>query len=386
MQHFKIGLLVFLVFSFKAWSYPDFISYGYKSCLTCHYNGGGSGPLNDYGRALFASEFTANTFTSKTPDQLADASGFLGATELPWWIRPGMKYRGLFYEKNVGSSQKVDKWINMQGDLDLAFHLDQSNQLVYVFNFGYIPTPLAQSPTESKPANWISKSNYLRWQLQKGLMVYAGLFDKFFGIRHADHTAVNRSVIGLGQSDQSTGVALQYSQEQYEAVANLFFGNFNQDKEVRQVGASLMYEYYLDKTLTLGGSLLQSESDFKKEGRIALHSRLGFAKGKSFMFELGLFDNASKTTVDKSNQGSYAFLQGLIGLSKGYNFLTSFQFLKNDMKTSNGAESDRLGVGLLMFPFQKTEFRLEVVNNRQAAVASSADDTWNLQSQVHLSW
>ena len=55
-----------------------------------------------------------------------------------------------------------------------------------------------------------------------------------------------------------------------------------------------MYEYYLDKTLTLGGSLLQSESDFKKEGRIALHSRLGFAKGKSFMFELGLFDNASK--------------------------------------------------------------------------------------------
>lgn len=386
MQYFKIGLLVFLVFSFKAWSYPDFISYGYKSCLTCHYNGGGSGPLNDYGRALFASEFTANTFTSKTPDQLADASGFLGATELPWWIRPGMKYRGLFYEKNVGSSQKVDKWINMQGDLDLAFHLDQSNQLVYVFNFGYIPTPLAQSPTESKPANWISKSNYLRWQLQKGLMVYAGLFDKFFGIRHADHTAVNRAVIGLGQSDQSTGVALQYSQEQYEAVANLFFGNFNQDKEVRQVGASLMYEYYLDKTLTLGGSLLQSESDFKKEGRIALHSRLGFAKGKSFMFELGLFDNASKTSVDKSNQGSYAFLQGLIGLSKGYNFLTSFQFLKNDMKTSNGAESDRLGVGLLMFPFQKTEFRLEVVNNRQAAVASSADDTWNLQSQVHLSW
>ena len=71
----SVFVVVFL-FALNSFAYPDFISYGYKSCLTCHYNGQGSGALNDYGRALFASEFTARTFTSKKPDQLADQSGF----------------------------------------------------------------------------------------------------------------------------------------------------------------------------------------------------------------------------------------------------------------------------------------------------------------------
>jgi hypothetical protein len=56
------------LFSIKAKAYPDFISYGYKSCMTCHYSGAGSGQLNDYGWALFASEFTSNLFTNKTPE------------------------------------------------------------------------------------------------------------------------------------------------------------------------------------------------------------------------------------------------------------------------------------------------------------------------------
>lgn len=385
MRHLFITL--FFMFSFKCWSYPDFISYGYKACATCHYNGGGSGPLNDYGRALMASEFTAGTFTSKTPDQLADESGFLGSTELPWWIRPGIKYRGLYYRTNVGQTGQVDRWINMQGDLDLAIHLDQKSELVYIFNYGYVPTPKSlEKSSAPKPANWISKDNYIRWQVQKGLMLYAGLFDKFFGIRHADHTAVNRSPIGLGQTDQSTGLALQYSTDEFEATANLFFGNFNQDKELRQVGASAMYEHYIDKTFTVGGSLLQSQSDFKKENRYALQSRLGFAKGKSFLFELGLFDNASKTSVDKSNRGYYSFMQGLIGLTKGYNFLTAYQVYKPDITTANSSESDRLSVGFLIFPFQRTEMRFELVNSRNLIPDNSDIDTWNLQSQVHISW
>ncbi len=389
MRFLTKWLIVFSIFTGAkaAVAYPDFISYGYKSCLTCHYNGQGSGPLNDYGRALFASEFTAQTFTSKTPDQLADQSGFLGSTELPWWFRAGIKYRGLHYRTDVGSPKAQDRWINMQGDLDLIFNFDKKNNLIFVFNYGYVPTPRRfKSSNEPKPSNYISKQHYLRWQMQKGLMLYAGLFDKIFGIRHPDHTAFNRSYIGLGQSDQSHGLALQYSGDTYDLSGGLFVGNFSQEKELRQVGASVMGEYYLGKTYTVGSSFLQSQSDLKKENRYAVQSRLGFAKGKSFMFELGLFENESKTSIEKSNKGYYTFIEGLIGLDKGYNFLTTYQTYKPDIDTTAGSSTNRLSLGFLIFPWQKTELRFELINIRSVAAQNTSPDQWNLQNQVHVSW
>lgn len=384
----RLFILLFLtLISTLSWAYPNFISYGYKSCLTCHYNGNGNGPLNDYGRALFASEFTAHTFTSKTPDQLADESGFLGSTELPWWIRPGVKYRGLWFRGDVGGSKQADRWINMQGDLDLVFNADKKNIITFVTNFGYVPTPRRfQSSNEAKPSNWISKSHYIRWQIDKGLMLYGGLLDKSFGIRHADHTAVNRSLIGLGQSDQSHGIILQKMNDQYDISGNFFLGNYSQDKESRQVGFAFTGEYYLEEMFGIGGSVLSSESDYKAEKRYAVMSRLGFAKGKSFMFELGLYDNHSKTTVEKSNTGYYSFLQGLISLSPGYNFLTTFQTFKPEADSTTGSETNSLAFGFLIFPVQRTEFRFELVNIRSVAQENTSPDQWNLQSQVHIAW
>lgn len=381
----------FLIFSSLfttfAWTYPNFISYGYKSCLTCHFNGNGGGPLNDYGRALFASEFTARTYTNKSSDELADESGFLGSTELPWWIRPGVKYRGLWFQSNPGSSQQTVRWINMQGDLDLVLNADKKNIFTFVSNFGYVPTPRRfQSSNETKPANWISKQHYLRWQIDKGLILYAGLQDKTFGLRHPDHTAVNRSLIGLGQSDQSHGLVLQQITKKYDVSGNIFIGNLNQEKELRQTGAAFTGEYYIDDMFTLGGSVLNSGSDYRAERRYAFLSRLGFSKGKSFLFELGLFENQSKTTVEKSNRGYYSFLQGLISINQGYNFLTTFQTYKPDVNSTTAAETNSLSLGFLIFPIQKTEFRFELVNTRSIAQENTSPDQWSLLSQVHIAW
>src|SRR6185312_17179249 len=92
----------------RAQAYPEFIAYGYSSCLTCHFNGNGGGPLNDYGRALWSAEIAGRAFTSKTEDQLGQSSGFFGSTELPYWIRPGLKMRDLEMESSPGSS--THKW------------------------------------------------------------------------------------------------------------------------------------------------------------------------------------------------------------------------------------------------------------------------------------
>lgn len=382
-----IALIFFTLVSRVLWGYPNFISYGYKSCLTCHFNGNGGGSLNDYGRAVFASELTSRKFTDKTGDQLAEESGFFGSKELPWWIRPGIKYRGLWLVSDAGGARQANRWINMQGDLDLVLHYNKKNTISFISNFGYQPTPRRfQSSNETPPPNWSSRRHYVRWIKDKGLIFYAGLLDKTYGIRHADHTAVNRGLIGLGQSDQSHGLVVQRATDKFDVSGNIFMGNLSQDKELRQMGFAATGEYFLDKAFTAGGSVLLSENDFKAEKRAAFHSRLGFAKGKGFLFELGVYDNMSKTTVDKSNRGYYNFLQGLISINQGYNFLTSFQSFKPEISSSTGSETNSLAMGFLMFPLKKTEVRVELVNVRSIAQENTSPDQWNLQSQVYVAW
>ncbi len=381
------GLLFSILISSVAWAYPNFISYGYKSCLTCHYNGNGGGSLNDYGRAVFASELTSRKFTNKTGDQLSEESGFLGATETPWWIRPGIKYRGLALIGDVGGSRQSTRWINMQGDVDLVFHFNKKNTLSFITNYGYQPVPRRfQSSNEVPPPTWTSRRHYVRWIMDKGLIVYAGLLDKTYGIRHPDHTAVNRGLIGLGQSDQAHGVVVQKATEQYDVSGNIFLGNMGQEKELRQLGFAATGEYYLDKTFAAGGSVLMSENDYKIEKRYAFLSRLGFAKGKGFLFELGVYDNYSRTTVERSNRGYYNFLQGIISLSQGYNFMTTFQTFKPELSSSTGSETNQLAMGFMMFPWKKTEMRIELVNVRSIAQENTSPDQWNLQSQVYVAW
>lgn len=379
----KLSLLI-LFFPLLTWAYPDFISYGYRTCITCHYNGQGGGALNDYGRAVWASELTARTFTGKkTADELGEESGFLGKTELPWYIRPGIKYRGLFLQTDVGSSRAVNRWINMQADGNVAIHFDQRYEKVFVASYGYTPTPRRfATSTEPKPSNWKSYEYYLRWQLEKKQYLYVGFMDKFYGLKHPDHTAFNRALIRNAQNDQSHGIAYQYLGEKFDITGHLLLGNLGQDKDLRQVGFSSLFEYALEKSVTVGGSAMLLNNDYLEQKTMAVLTRLSFSKGKSFIAELGLKDDKVKTT-GTSTLGYYGFLQGLIGIERGYNFLTTLQIYKAELNSSSAVQN-RLSLGGLFFPYPKTEFRFEVVNNRTSAPENSSPDQWSLQAQVHL--
>ncbi|HRO68644.1 MAG TPA: hypothetical protein PL182_13815, partial [Pseudobdellovibrionaceae bacterium] len=103
MRFFLFLLLISLLPS-SAFAYPEFIGYGYNSCMACHYNGAGGAGLTDYGRALYASELAARPFwTKQSDDQLAEASNFFGKKQSPFWLKPGLKYRRLLNMTNPGS-------------------------------------------------------------------------------------------------------------------------------------------------------------------------------------------------------------------------------------------------------------------------------------------
>src|SRR5689334_10807069 len=137
-----IWILVISIWSAGAMAYPEFIGVGYTTCLTCHYNGHGNGPLNDYGRALFSAEIASQAMTgNQTEEELSNSSGVFGTTKLPWWLRPGAKMRALTMQTDPGGPAAKTRTILMQSDVNLALLLDKHQDKAIVASYGYAPVP-----------------------------------------------------------------------------------------------------------------------------------------------------------------------------------------------------------------------------------------------------
>lgn len=378
-----------LFFISQAQAYPDFIGYGYSSCITCHYNGHGGGALNDYGRALFATEITARDIFPKKMEEedIAAKSGFLGSKQLPWWFRPGAKYRGLWIESNPGASVgKQDHYYNMQADLNLNFFFDKKQKYALITTVGYTVYPRQWgTSTETKTPYWFAKEYYLRYQYSKNFWIYLGQLDKVFGIRQVDHTAVSRQPIGFGQFDQSQGMVLHWTYPTWDVALNAFVGNGDEKKEVKQKGASVSGEYEAAEKFKVGASVLSSSSEVAEWKRLAVHSRLGLSKGSALLSEGGFFENKDKTSNLAATTGAYAILESLTPLRRGYNLLSVLQYAKANIKSA-GAERASFSIGALIFPLPRTEFRLMAVNGKTYDENAGTPDSWMLESQLHFSW
>ena len=368
-------------------AYPSFISYGYQNCVTCHFNGQGNGPLNDYGRALFSAEIASKAFYKEgtTDEELAESSGFLGKTQLPSWLRPGIKVRQLWFQLDPGSDRAMNRDVLMQADLSLAFLLNGQQKWIVVASGGYIPTPQAlatSSGTIDKPGNFISREHYIRWNPNKQWFVYLGLMDKVFGIRTADHTAYSRSKTGLSQNDQSDGMVIQYNADNsWEYTFNPFIGNLSQDSDLRQVGASFMAEVPIAEKHRVGGTILTSKNDYTEWMRAELHSKQGFGSN-SLLAEIGIIQDKPRGT--EASTGSYLFLESLALVTRGYNFMTQVEYYNRTMSAKT-PDQIRWSIGMLAFPAPRFEVRTMLVNGRTQADSGVTDDRWQVQLQIHLS-
>ncbi len=366
----------------RSWSYPDFIGYGYASCLTCHYNGQGNGPLNDYGRALWAAEISSRAFIDKkvTDEQLGEKSGFPAKT--PWWVKPGVKYRGLYNIANPGSSESTSKYYTMQANVNAAFFFDPDQKLIFVGDFGYIPTPGTSTGSTNKLSNWISREHYLRWQINDEYFTYFGLTDKVYGIRIVDHTAYSRDKTGNNKNDQTYGVIIQRVKAPYEYTAHLFMGNLTTEANVRQKGFSIMVEKDLTQYNRVGGSLLMSNNEFVQWLRMTGHNKIGFGKGNSLLVELGMIQNKPKTT--KAETGFYGIFEGNALIERGYSLFSQVEY-HNQTMTVASADEFRWAFGLLAFPYPRYEVRFTFANGRTLRDSQVTNDQTILQAQLHIS-
>ncbi len=373
------------LFSKSVSAYPGFIGIGYANCMTCHYNPHGNGQLNDYGKALFATEIAAKPFwkPNVTDEELSQTSGFFFNEPQPRMFRPSIKFRELYLTTSPGGDNSFKRYV-MQGDLGIATHFDENDKYILVLSAGYTPRAINANIKEGAwNYRMISREHYLRIQMTEEQFLSVGLIDIAYGLRLVDHTSANRKGIGLDQNSQVHGILYNYFTEKLIFGAHAFVGNQFRDEIARIKGFSTTAEYTIADKTTFGGSVLVGETTVNKQTTYGILSRKGIGAGSSLMGEFG-FNKIEPKSGGDAQTGSYGVLVGTMKLQRGLDFETQLEYIKSDLKEAS-PETYKYGFGLVYWPFQRMELRILAQDSRTISPTEVKGDTWGLQTQWHLS-
>jgi hypothetical protein len=377
-------LLLSLSAARLAHAYPNYISYGYQSCMGCHYNPMGNGPLTDYGKAVGSTAISNRWLWPKSiredDEKIADRSGFFFSKPSTTWFRPSASYRGLYLERNFTQKNQKGDWINMDGSVALVLKFLTNDKLTFVGQISYAPAPAASHGSGQQFEEYRSREHYIGYRFSKEFGLYAGLMDKAFGIRVPDHNAFSRTMTGNNQNDQTYGVLAHYFSGNWEVALQPFIGNLVQDEPLRQKGATTQIGYAIGESSRLGTSILHSASKYLEETMYSVDVRSGFGKGHSLMLEAGQIERTPKGSDKTSSR--YVFMQNHWLIDTGFFTLLTVEALIPD--TKKASETYRFGPGIQYFPTYRLELRADVYNTRQHDSEAYSDDTWTVAGQVHL--
>jgi hypothetical protein len=380
----KVFLFFIAINSSNLYAYPHFIAHGYNSCLTCHYNPMGNGPINDYGRSVAATMVSSRGFydDNKPEDLIAKESGFFFKENESKHFRPFVGYRGMLLKSNFGESSEKTEFINMQLDANLVIKFGEKDKYIMSGTFGYAPVPRSLKGTAKGDAmaEYKSREHYIGFRPIPEFGIYAGLLDKPFGIRVVEHSSYSRTTPLLNMNDQAHGLMLHYTNPLYEGSINLFVGNLANEKQTQTKGISGIFEYTLLEKNRIGLSLIKQKNDFSEMSAISIHSRSQLSYGTSLLFELGKVDK--KPVVGNwAKKEYYSLLQNHIKTMRGLYLLNSIEYYKSNLDKNYRV---RFGPGIQYFPMAKLECRLDLYNTRNFSQETSNYDRWDLLAQVHM--
>jgi len=382
---FSVALLIgFLALFSSRWAraYPHFIGHGYPSCLNCHYNPLGNGPLTDYGRSVGADLVSSGMFYPQnwSDEKVASLSGFLFRTPVQDHIRTQLNYRGLYLIQNPGTSIEKKQWINMQADGQLILKFLEDDKLTFVGDFGYSP-PEQPIPGEDPNKKFRSREYYVGYRFSPAIGVYAGFMDKAYGIRVAEHIDFSRVIPQVTQDDQTHGVMVHFVNEEWEAAVQGFVGNLQQASDLRQKGFSAIVEHSLNEIHRIGFSVMKTSGEYLSLLSGAVHGRFSLKDGSAVLVELGQTRKTTQNgTGDRNSR--YGLLQTYLRPIRGLYFLANIEYLKGDVM--NDSTTVRWGPGVQFFPVQKLELRLDVDDSRNFNPNASTVDNWMILLQTHV--
>lgn len=375
--------ILLLVFSASSWGYANFIGHSYTSCLNCHFNPFGGGPLNDYGRVVSATAISSRAFykDATTDEKLAYTSGFLFRKPKQNWLRTQINYRGFHLVNNPGSgSQEESRWINMQADARIVLKFGENDRFVAVGNYGYAPIPQGQE--EQSDDKYRSREHYLGFRFTPKFGMYAGLMDKVFGLRVIEHIAYSRISPQVTMNDQVHGVLGHYLADKWELGVQGFVGNMAQDEDLRMKGGTAMFERTIFESHRIGASFQRSNNEYLYLTSASVHTRLNLKEGSAILAELGQTAKTGKSAGSKEVTDRYGLLQTYLRPWRGFYFLTNIDYYNRDI--SQDDYTVRWGPGIQYFPLQRFELRFDIYNTRSFAKESSSKDNWMYLLQTHI--
>lgn len=385
---FLLSFILVLIFTISflikdAQAYPNFIGHGYTSCLNCHYNPFGGGPLTDYGRAVGATTISARHLypDSMTDERLANSSGLLFNKPDYSWLRGQFNYRGFQLVRNPNSSSSETKtWINMQADARLILKLGENDRFVAVANLGYTPPAKGKHQLKSSD-NWRSREYYMGFRITPKIGVYAGLMDKLYGLRVIEHIAYSRLTPQVTQNDQTHSLMTHLVTDNWEGGLQYFVGNIEQEEDLRMKGVSATAERTVFGIHRLGGSFLSSKNMYSEISSYSLHGRFNLKEGSSVLAEFGQ-TNLTSINTDYKLVSQFGLLQTYLRPARGIYLLTNIEYLKKDVDLD--PYSVRWGPGVQYFPMQRIELRFDLYNTRNFAKEASTKDSWMYLFQTHV--
>lgn len=185
---------------------PKFLAKQYTRCGACHINPAGGGLLSAYGRSLSHRELSTTGDRSGNPPDPAAGSG----EEAFLWGALGRRLGplALGIELRPSHLQYSSGGVSVGRNLLMAANVHgalQANDWIAYAQLGREPTATG--------ARVVSYEHWVGRQPERGVGFRVGRFLPAYGVRFADHTSYNRSLLGLAQRDQVYGVEVSHSSE-----------------------------------------------------------------------------------------------------------------------------------------------------------------------------
>jgi hypothetical protein len=349
---------------------PRFLSKQYTRCTACHVIPSGGGLLTDYGRSLSHRELSTTGDRSGTsPDPAAPPGeeGFLfgalgrrlGPVALGIELRPShvqTRFGGVSSGRNLLMAANVHGAVRMR---DWTVYAQAGREPV------------------SGGGRFVSYEHWAGWQPPHGFGFRAGRFLPAYGVRFADHTAYNRSWLGVGQGDQIYGVEVSHTTDRLLTQVAVGPGRAQaipDDDGTRAVVAAGRFQVDLGPTMAVAVSGLHEGKSDAADGRTAAGVAFGYAPRPWL---------STWTQVDRhATEGRADYIvvhEAALEAFRGVWLTVSPQFrigggdLRNDLR--------RIAIGTVLLP--RTHLNVNVTYYRDWSEAADASAHVVL-SQLHV--
>lgn len=289
---------------------PRFLSKQYTRCTTCHVSPTGGGLLSAYGRSLSHRELST---TGAPPAAAGDADPAPGEESFLWNalgealgpVQMGVNLRPSHLRYDFAGFSS-DRNLLMTADVHAAVRV---NDWVV---FGQVGREL-----EENGFTLDSSEYWAGWQPEEGVGFRGGRFLPAYGVRFADHTSYNRSVLGLAQYDQILGVEVSHSRGRYltqVAAGGRAEPIFDDDGREAFMATGRVQADLGARTTLVGSALFRAESDVEPR-----HGAAGLAFGYAPTSRLttwtqvdGVFrEGLGSTSYVLVNETSYEVYRGV---------------------------------------------------------------------------